>query len=105
MSGCTIARGRALLERVRQRLLAVAEADGRGALCAALLPAEGGEPEPYEAIGARLGLSEGAVKLAAFRLRQRYRELIREEVAQTVSTPAELEEELRHLLALVAGSA
>ncbi|MBK9137165.1 MAG: sigma-70 family RNA polymerase sigma factor [Verrucomicrobia bacterium] len=94
-----------VLALVRQRLLAEAEAGGRAELCAALLPAEGGEPEPYERLGARFGLSEGAVKLAAFRLRQRYRELIREEVAQTVATPAELEEELRHLLAVVAVSA
>lgn len=96
---------RTLLERVRQRLLVEAEVGGRGALCAALLPGGGREPEPYEAIGTRLGLSEGAVKLAAFRLRQRYREVIRAEVAETVSSAAELEEELRHLLAVVAATA
>lgn len=95
---------RTLLEQVRRRLLAEAAQGGRAELCAALLPDAGTEPEPYERIGVRLGLSEGAVKLAAFRLRQRYRNLIREAVARTVATPAELEEELRHLLAVVAAS-
>jgi RNA polymerase sigma factor (sigma-70 family) len=54
---------------------------------------------PYRELGARLGLSEGAVKVAAHRLRQRYRELLREEIANTVAGPEEVEEELRHLFA------
>ena len=44
-------------------------------------------------------MSEGAVKVAAHRLRQRYRELLREEIANTVAGPEEVEEELRHLFA------
>jgi len=44
-------------------------------------------------------MSEGAVKVAAHRLRRRYRELLREEIAQTVATPAEVEGELRDLFA------
>jgi RNA polymerase sigma-70 factor (ECF subfamily) len=54
----------------------------------------------YAEIGAGLGMTEGAVKVAVHRLRRRYRELLREEVAQTVHTPAELEEELRNLQAV-----
>jgi len=54
---------------------------------------------PYRELGTRLGLSEGAVKVAAHRLRQRYRELLREEIANTVAGPEEVEEELRHLFA------
>jgi hypothetical protein len=58
----------------------------------------GGRSEiPYRELGARLGLSEGAVKVAAHRLRQRYRELLREEIANTVAGPEEVEQELKHL--------
>jgi RNA polymerase sigma-70 factor (ECF subfamily) len=56
---------------------------------------------PYAEVAAELGLTEGALKVAVHRLRQRYRELLRIEVAQTVSSPAELEEELRHLIAVI----
>lgn len=56
------------------------------------------EDESQEQIGARLGLSVSAVKSAAFRLRQRYRELIRAEVAETVNSPDEIDSELRHML-------
>jgi len=51
----------------------------------------------YQETGARLGLSEGAVKVAVHRLRQRYRGLLREQVAQTVANPVEIDEELRYL--------
>ena len=44
-----------------------------------------------------LALTEGAVKVAVHRLRARYRELLREEIAQTVTTQAEVDEEIRHL--------
>ena len=60
----------------------------------------GGRSEiPYRELGGRLGMSEGAVKTAAHRLRQRYRELLREEIVNTVIGPEEAEEELRHLFA------
>jgi hypothetical protein len=44
-------------------------------------------------------LTEGATKQAVRRLRQRYRELLRTEIARTVNTPAEVEEEIQHLFA------
>jgi RNA polymerase sigma-70 factor (ECF subfamily) len=50
-----------------------------------------------------LGLSEGAVNVAAHRMRQRYRELLRAEVAQTVATPAEIDVELRYLISVLRG--
>jgi len=60
----------------------------------------GGRSEiPYRELAARLGLSEGAVKVAAHRLRHRYRELLREEITNTVAGPEEVEEELKHLFA------
>ena len=54
---------------------------------------------PYTQLAARLNLTEGAVKMAIHRLRARYREILRAETAQTVSSPDEVEEELRHLFA------
>ena len=58
----------------------------------------GGRSEiPYRELAPRLGLSEGAVKAAAHRLRYRYRELLREAIANTVAGPGEVEEELKHL--------
>lgn len=56
------------------------------------------ESLPYAEIGTRLGLSEGAVKVAVSRFRQRYRELLRDEIGQTVSEPAQIDEELQHLI-------
>ncbi|MEO7598236.1 MAG: sigma-70 family RNA polymerase sigma factor [Opitutus sp.] len=50
-------------------------------------------------IAAELGVSEGAVKQQLFRLRQRYQKLLRAEIAQTVATVAEVDGELRHLIA------
>jgi RNA polymerase sigma-70 factor (ECF subfamily) len=46
-------------------------------------------------------LSESAVKSAVFRMRRRYHELVREEVAGTVSSPSEIDAELRHLIAVM----
>ena len=59
------------------------------------------EPErPSQAdIAREFGMTENAVKQAFHRLRQRCRQLLREEVAHTVATPAEIEDELRHLIA------
>ena len=54
----------------------------------------------YADTAAQLGLSESAVKSAIHRLRRRYHELVREEVAQTVADPNELEAEIRHLMAV-----
>jgi RNA polymerase sigma-70 factor (ECF subfamily) len=42
-------------------------------------------------------MSEGAVKTAVHRLRRRYRELLREEIGQTVGDPNEIDDEIRHL--------
>lgn len=52
---------------------------------------------PYKEIAARLNLTEAAVKMAAMRLRARYRDLLRNEIAQTVSGPEEVDQEIKHL--------
>lgn len=51
----------------------------------------------YAEIGTRLGLTEGNIKVAVHRLRQRYRELLRSTVANTVADPREVDAELHHL--------
>jgi RNA polymerase sigma-70 factor (ECF subfamily) len=48
-------------------------------------------------------MTEGAVKVAVHRLRRRYRELVRDEIAQTVTTEAQVDEEIRDLFAALAG--
>lgn len=62
---------------------------------------EGATAGGYDQAAARLGWTTGAVATAVHRLRQRYREVVRHEIAQTVTTPLELEEEMHHLLAVL----
>jgi RNA polymerase sigma-70 factor (ECF subfamily) len=52
---------------------------------------------PYSEIAARRGMTEAAVKMAVQRMRSRYRALLREEIAKTVPSPDEVEDEIRHL--------
>jgi RNA polymerase sigma-70 factor (ECF subfamily) len=59
----------------------------------------GGGGPSYAEIATQLGLTEGAVKVAVHRLRQRYRLLLEDELANTVSSPSEVEAERQHLLA------
>ena len=56
---------------------------------------------PYAALAREMKTSEGALKVAIHRLRKRYRELFRQEIADTVSDPAEVESELRYLAAVL----
>ena len=64
-----------------------------------LLPDEPGAPSQAE-IAAQLGMTENAVRQAFHRFRQRYQSLLREEIAHTVATPGDIEDELRHLIAV-----
>jgi RNA polymerase sigma-70 factor (ECF subfamily) len=83
------------------RLRAEAAAAGKADLFARLLPAlTGGRGGPsLAAVAVALGMSEGAVKTAASRLRRRYGEIVREEVTRTVTDPADVEAEIRDLFA------
>lgn len=93
-----------LLEDVYQQLRRDYEQDGKAALFDALrfsLTGTKGE-ESYADIARRLGMNEGAVKVAAHRLRQRYRVLLRQHIAETVSGPEEVEDELRYLFQVLA---
>jgi RNA polymerase sigma-70 factor (ECF subfamily) len=58
---------------------------------------------PYATVAAELGMSEGAIKVAVHRLRQRYRELLRDEITQTVDSPDDVDDELTFLLAALRG--
>jgi RNA polymerase sigma-70 factor (ECF subfamily) len=57
----------------------------------------------YADTGSVLGMSEGAVKVAVHRLRRQFRDVVRDEIAQTVSSPEEIDDELRHLWSAVRG--
>jgi RNA polymerase sigma-70 factor (ECF subfamily) len=94
-----------LLEHALARLEAESTAAGKGVLMSRLLPTlTGGRGEvPLATIAAELGMTEGAVKMATSRLRRRYGELLREEIAGTLSDPADVEEEVRDLFAALAG--
>ena len=62
----------------------------------------GQEPHlPYRQVAVDLSMSEGAVKMAVYRLRRRYAANLRAEIEQTVADPAEVDQEVRHLLACV----
>jgi RNA polymerase sigma-70 factor (ECF subfamily) len=92
-----------VLERVLSRLKDEYRAAGNAALFDSLkelLPDEPGSPSQAE-VAARLGMSENAVRQAFYRFRQRYQSLLREEIANTVATPGDIEDELRHLIAVL----
>ena len=92
-----------VLEQVLSRLRDEYRAAGNAELfdsLKALLPDEPGAPSQAE-IAARLGLTENAVRQAFYRFRQRYQSLLREEIANTVATPGDVEDELRHLIAVL----
>ncbi|HAB19445.1 MAG TPA: sigma-70 family RNA polymerase sigma factor [Verrucomicrobiota bacterium] len=90
-----------VIERALERLRHEHEQRGKLGWYEVLKPTLAGEPESsYAGLGTSLGLSEGAVAVAVHRLRQRLRELVRTEVAQTVGTAGDLEEEMRHLMAV-----
>lgn len=56
----------------------------------------------YREVAAELGTSEGAVKASVHRLRQRFGLILRAEIAETVASPAEVDDEVKHLLGVVA---
>lgn len=95
----------ALLDRVLTRLAQEQDDAGKSSQFECLRIALTGDrgAVPYATLGQRLGLSEGAVKVAVHRLRQRYREILRDEIAQTVETSGEVESELKVLLAALGG--
>jgi RNA polymerase sigma factor (sigma-70 family) len=94
----------ALLDRVFAGLQAEWESAGKGAMFAGLRSFVSGEDERgYAEAGAAVGLSEGAARVTVHRLRQQYRERLRQEILQTVDDPARVDEEIRHLMSALRG--
>lgn len=93
-----------VLAQVLGFLEAECVASGKAKLYADLRPYLPGDRQSkhYAEIASRHGLSEGAVKVAVHRLRQRYIQLLRAEIARTVSSPGEVDEEMRHFITVFA---
>ena len=89
-----------VIEAARSALEEEYRKGGKAELLERLRPYESGDKgaPPYSALAAELGMSEPGARSAVFRLRKRYRELVREQVAQTVASPEEVDEELRYLI-------
>jgi RNA polymerase sigma factor (sigma-70 family) len=94
-----------LLDQVMNRLNAEFTRDGKAKLFEALKPCLLGErtAQPYATLASKLAMTEGSVKVAVHRLRQRYRQLLRDEIANTVEKPEDIDEEMRHLFSVLAG--
>jgi RNA polymerase sigma factor (sigma-70 family) len=93
-----------LLERAMSRLQEEALRRSKQAHFAALKPhlTGDGAEVTYAETGDALGMSEGAVKVAVHRLRRRFRDIVRDEISQTVASPDEIDDELRYLWSAVA---
>ena len=93
---------RELLRQALEKLGVYYEAVGKGAIFHALRDqlADGTSDYSYQVIANSLGLTEASARFAAFKLRQRYRAILHEIVAETVADDGEVEEELVHLRAL-----
>jgi RNA polymerase sigma-70 factor (ECF subfamily) len=92
-----------LLEQVLARLEEEYRAAGNELLFECLNELLAGEPAApsQAAVAKKLGMTENAVKQAFYRLRQRYRELLREEIAHTVAVPGDVEDELGHFISVL----
>lgn len=90
-----------ILDTVRERLRQEYARQDKDALFAALEPCltGGAEQLPYADLATRLDLKSSALKMSVHRLRKRYGELLREEIAQTVSDAGEIDAEIRELIA------
>jgi DNA-directed RNA polymerase specialized sigma24 family protein len=84
-----------VLSRLQQEYVGAGKADLFDALKVALSAGEGAIS--YAELAPRLKMTEGNLRVAAHRLRKRYRELLRAEIANTVSSPGEINDEMRHL--------
>lgn len=95
-----------VVEQALNRLSEECEKKGRLRLFDALSPCLAADRTDisYERIATTLGVTEAVVKRQLFNLRQRYRSLLREEVAKTVADPAQVEDEIRHLCAVLAAA-
>jgi DNA-directed RNA polymerase specialized sigma24 family protein len=91
----------AILERILAQLLEEYHGSGRGMLFDTLkvVLSDGPRAVPHAELADRLGISAGAVQVGVHRLRKRYRDLVREAIAATVTDETEVEAEIRDLFA------
>jgi DNA-directed RNA polymerase specialized sigma24 family protein len=89
-----------VMDTAMRQLREEARAGGRDVIFERLSPYLSREPAPgeYEALAPELRTNPGAVAVAVFRLRRRYRELVRSLVAETVAHPSDVDAEFRHLI-------
>ncbi len=84
------------------------EREGKSELFEALRPTLSsdatGDAAPYRDVADRLGMTEGAIKVAAHRMRKDYRELLRGGIAETVNRPEDVDDEIRDLFAALGQS-
>ena len=94
----------ALLQTVLTRLGELYKKEGKGRMFKMLEPCliSSRETQPYATLAAKLDTSEGAVKVMVHRFRKQYRECLKEEIAHTVSSPTEVDLELRHRFRVLA---
>jgi RNA polymerase sigma factor (sigma-70 family) len=91
-----------LLDRALSRLREEHRTGGKSETFEALKEFLTGDTDmPYSAVAGALGMSEGAIKVAVHRLRRRFRDLLTDEIAQTVLDPHDVDHELQHLLQAV----
>lgn len=89
-----------LLERVFRRLRLECEAEGKGGRFAVIQPfLQTERGNNYEEAAAKLDVTPNTLRVIVFRMRQRFRDMVIEEISQTVADPAEVAAELRHLFA------
>jgi RNA polymerase sigma-70 factor (ECF subfamily) len=85
-----------VLARMRAEFAAAGKADRFENL--SLFLNQDADEARYEELAGAMGLSVGALRMVVHRMRRKYRQLLREEIAQTVSTPEETDEEIRFLM-------
>jgi RNA polymerase sigma factor (sigma-70 family) len=92
-----------LLEQVLTRLESEYRSAGNAKLFDCLKESLSDEPgrRSQAEVAAELGMTENAVKQAFHRMRQRYRQLLHDEIAQTVAVPGDVEDELRHFISVL----
>jgi len=94
-----------LLDRVMRRLKSEYTSSGKSELFEGLVVFlnRGSDTIRYQELAARTGMSEGSLRTSVYRLKQRYRDLLHAEIAETVETPELVDDEIRFLLATLSG--
>ncbi len=93
-----------LLDSVLHHLREEYVQSGQAPLFDALKPCLLGsrESQPYAILATQLGMTEGAIKVAVHRMRERYRTQLKAQIAETVAAPEEIDQEIRHLFRVLA---